>query len=56
MPVHTKATDWRSIAEQASTETDSGKLKILVAELCGALDTEPRRMNYPLGLVEGAAK
>jgi hypothetical protein len=32
--------DWRSIAEQASTETDQAKLATLVAKLCLALDLE----------------
>lgn len=39
---------WRSIAEQASKETDSKKLIILVAQLCGALDN--RRSAIPVGL------
>jgi hypothetical protein len=30
--------NWYSIAEQASKETDSAKLTILVAQLCSALD------------------
>jgi hypothetical protein len=29
---------WYSIAEQASKETDTAKLMILVAQLCSALD------------------
>jgi hypothetical protein len=35
---------WYSIAEQASKETDSAKLRTLVAELCSALDD---RGNLP---------
>jgi hypothetical protein len=30
--------EWFSLAEQASTEMDSAKLTILVAQLCSALD------------------
>ena len=33
-----KDRQWYSIAEQASKETDSAKLTILVAQLCSALD------------------
>jgi|CZKR01.1.fsa_nt_gi hypothetical protein len=37
--------DWRSLAEQASTEMDSAKLTSLVAELCRSLD---ERQQTPL--------
>ena len=32
--------EWRSIAEQVSTETDSAKLTVLVDRLCRALDEQ----------------
>ena len=34
--------EWRSIAEKASTETDSEKVTSLVAELCRSLDERQR--------------
>lgn len=37
--------DWRSIAEQASKETDPAKLTTLVEKLCCALDGERRRKS-----------
>lgn len=41
-----EATEWRSLAEQASTEMDSAKLMILVEKLCCALDDEqPARFH-----------
>ena len=50
-----QTTDWRSIAEQASTEMDSGKLAILVAELCRVLDGDPRRMKIPVAANQAMA-
>jgi hypothetical protein len=37
--------DWRSIAEQASKETDPAKLMTLVENLCCALDGERRQKS-----------
>jgi hypothetical protein len=37
--------DWRSIAEQASKETDPAKLMILVEKLCCALEGERREKS-----------
>jgi hypothetical protein len=37
--------DWRSIAEQASKETDPAKLMTLVEKLCCALDGERRQKS-----------
>ena len=50
-----QTTDWRSIAEQASTEMDSGKLATLVAELCRVLDGDPRRMKIPVAANQAMA-
>jgi hypothetical protein len=30
--------DWKSLAEQASTEMDGAKLKVLVEQICALLD------------------
>ena len=41
MPTNGKPTrtrDWRDLAEQATSETDSEKLIQIVEELCGVLD------------------
>ncbi len=38
MAPNPKDQKWYSLAEQASTEMDSAKLTILVAQLCSALD------------------
>jgi len=35
--------DWRTIAEQISVETDTQKLNALVNQLCSALDEEAKR-------------
>ena len=35
--------DWRTLAEQASKETDATKLTELVDQLCKALDVESQR-------------
>jgi hypothetical protein len=32
--------DWRDLAEQASKETDTGKLVILIRRLCDAIDRQ----------------
>jgi hypothetical protein len=37
--------DWRSIAEQASKETDPAKRMTLVEKLCCALDRERRQKS-----------
>jgi hypothetical protein len=37
--------DWASIAEQASKETDSAKLVILVEKLCYASDVERKQKS-----------
>jgi hypothetical protein len=42
MAKHVGEGDWRSIAEQASKETDPAKLMTLVEKLCCALDGERR--------------
>ena len=42
MVQHLGDADWRSIAEQASKETDPAKLTILVEKLCCALEGERR--------------
>jgi hypothetical protein len=44
MAADPKDPEWYSIAQQASIETDSAKLSILVSRLCAALDRcgEPR--------------
>jgi hypothetical protein len=45
MVQHLGDADWRSIAEQASKETDPAKLTILVEKLCCALDGEHKRKS-----------
>lgn len=45
MAQHSGDEDWRSIAEQASKETDPAKLTILVERLCCALDGERRQKS-----------
>jgi len=35
--------DWRTIAEQITVETDTQKLNALVNQLCSALDEEAKR-------------
>jgi hypothetical protein len=35
--------DWRTLAEQASTEMDPAKLTVLVRKLCRALDERNER-------------
>lgn len=40
MAMYVEEGDWRSIAEQASKETDPAKLMTLVEKLCCALDRE----------------
>ena len=37
--------EWRSIAEQASTEQDPAKLTSLVAELCRSLDERQKNAS-----------
>jgi hypothetical protein len=46
----TSQSNWRDLAEQASTEMDSEKLMVLVAKLCQGIDGEreeksPRHMT-----------
>ena len=38
--------EWRSIAEQASTEQDPAKLTSLVAELCRSLDERQKSAQF----------
>ena len=38
--------EWRSIAEQASTEQDPAKLTSLVAELCRSLDERQKTPQF----------
>jgi hypothetical protein len=45
MVPHLGDEDWRSIAEQASRETDPAKLTILVEKLCCALDGERKEKS-----------
>jgi len=39
MTSHSEKPDWMSIAEKASKEQDPEKLKVLVGQLCSALDS-----------------
>jgi hypothetical protein len=50
MAPQSQSTDWRDIAERASTETDPGNLMILVSRLYEALDQSPSNemaAHYP---------
>jgi hypothetical protein len=38
--------DWRSLAEQASTELDSAKLTSLVTKLCSSLDERQKTPRF----------
>jgi hypothetical protein len=38
--------EWRSIAQQASTEQDPAKLTSLVTELCRSLDERQKRLSF----------
>ena len=46
MAPHPGDGDWRSIAEQASKETDPAKLMNLVSQLCRALDERNARPQW----------
>jgi hypothetical protein len=43
MAPHPGISDWRTIAEQITVETDTQKLNALVNQLCSALDEEAKR-------------
>jgi hypothetical protein len=38
--------EWRSIAEEASTEQDPAKLTSLVAKLCRSLDERQKPLSF----------
>jgi hypothetical protein len=46
MAPHLGDRDWRSIAEKASREMDPGKLVVLIAQLCSALDERKARPQW----------
>lgn len=45
MAPHLGEGDWRSIAEQTSTEMDPAKLMILIEKLCRALEGKRREKS-----------